>query len=131
LEMGYLLSGQDFNRDRTSLETNCAWVIKWEHDFIGKEVLLRMKEEKKYQKMLGILLDGRAPARTGSTVRLADSPHEIVGWVSSGNFSPSLNRGIALAYMDRPHIKPDIRVKLEYHGREMDGVTVRTPFLRK
>ena len=131
LEAGFLLSGTDFNRDRTTMETNCVWVIKWNHDFMGKEILAKMKETKQHQKLLGIELEGRAPARSGSTVRLADSPDEIVGSVSSGNYSPSLKKGIALAYMDRPHIKKGIEVILEYHGRQVKGVTVKTPFLKK
>jgi len=131
LEAGFLLSGTDFNRDRTTMETNCVWVIKWDHDFIGGEILANMKETKQHQKLVGIELEGRAPARSGSTVHLADSPDEIVGWVSSGNYSPSLKKGIALAYMDRPHIKKGIEVILEYHGRKSKGITVRTPFLKK
>ena len=131
LEMGFLLSGTDFNNDRTTMETNCTWVIKWNHDFTGKEILAKMKEEKKHQKLLGIELEGRAPARSGSTVHLAESPDEIVGWVSSGNYSPSLKKGIAMAYMDRPHIKKGIEVILEYHGRQVRGITEKTPFLKK
>lgn len=131
LEAGFLLSGTDFNRDRTTMETNCVWVIKWNHEFIGKEILANMKETKKHQKLVGIGLEGRAPARSGSTVRLQDSPDEIMGSVSSGNFSPSLKKGIALAYMDRPHIKAGIPVLLDYHGRQVKGVTVKTPFLKK
>ena len=131
LEAGFLLSGTDFNRDRTTMETNCVWVIKWNHDFIGKEILANMRETKKHQKLVGILLEGRAPARSGSVVRLPESPDEIVGWVSSGNYSPSLKKGIALAYMDRPHIKKGIEVVLDYHGRQVKGITVKTPFLKK
>ena len=130
LEAGFLLSGQDFNRDRTTIETNCAWVIKWDHDFMGKETLQRMKEEKNHQKMIGIVLEGRAPARAGSAVKLADSPHETVGSVSSGNYSPSLGKGIALAYLDREHAKAGINAVLEYHGRELKGVTGKTQFLK-
>jgi len=131
LEMGFLLSGTDFNRDRTTMETNCVWVIKWDHDFMGKQILAEMKGTKKHQKLLGIELKGRAPARSGSTVRLADSPDEIVGSVSSGNFSPSLKKGIALAYMDRPHIKAGIEVVLDYHGRQVKGTTAKGPFVKK
>lgn len=131
LEMGFLLSGTDFNRDRTTMETNCVWVIKWNHDFMGKEILAKMKETKQHQKLVGIELEGRAPARTGSTVRLPDSPDEIVGVVSSGNYSPSLKKGIAMAYMDRPHIKKGIPVLLDYHGRQVRGITVKMPFLKK
>ena len=98
---------------------------------MGKDTLLKMKEEKKHQKMIGIVLDGRAPARDGSVVRLADSPHETVGSVSSGNYAPSLGKGIALAYLDRQYAKPDIPVILEHHGRELKGSTVKTPFIVK
>jgi aminomethyltransferase len=81
--------------------------------------------------MIGILLEGRAPARAGSTVRLADSPHEIVGSVSSGNYAPSLGKGIALAYLNRLYAKPGIQVVLEHHDRQLKGITVRTPFIQK
>ncbi len=131
LEAGFLLSGQDFSRDRTTIETNCAWVIKWDHEFKGRHILQKMKEEKTHEKMIGILLEGRAPARAGSIVKLADSPHETMGSVSSGNFAPSLGKGIALAYLKREYAKPGINVILEYHGRELKGVTVKTPFITK
>jgi len=131
LEAGFLLSGQDFNMDRTTIETNCAWVIKWDHEFNGRETLQKMKEEKTHEKMIGILLEGRAPARAGSIVKLADSPHETVGSVSSGNYAPSLGKGIALAYLKREYAKAGINVILEYHGRELKGVTSKTQFINK
>ena len=89
-----------------------------------------MKEEKSHEKMIGIVLEGRAPARAGSAVTLADSPHETVGSVSSGNYAPSLGKGIALAYVKRQHVKPGINVILEHHGRELKGVTSKTQFLK-
>jgi aminomethyltransferase len=131
LEAGFLLSGQDFSGDRTTIETNCAWVIKWDHEFNGKEILQKMKEEKTHEKMIGIVLEGRAPARAGSVVKLASSPHETVGSVSSGNYAPSLGKGIAMAYLKREYAKPGIDVILEYHGRELKGVTTKTPFINK
>jgi aminomethyltransferase len=131
LEMGYLLSGQDFNKDRTPLETNCAWVVKWDHDFIGKERLEEQRATKNHQKMIGVCLEGKASARTGARVYLTDSPHEIVGSVSSGNFSPSLGHAIALAYVDRTYYQEGIEVVLEYKGRKLKGVTTKTPFIKK
>jgi aminomethyltransferase len=131
LEMGYLLSGQDFNKDRTPIETNCSWVLKFNHEFIGRVAIEKIKESRSYQKMIGIKLEGKAPARAGSTVHLLDSPHETVGSVSSGNFSPSLGVGIALAYMNKGHAVPDMKVVLKSHGREFKGVTKKTPFILK
>ena len=131
LEMGYLLSGQDFNRDRTPIETNCSWVVKWDHDFIGKERMLALKESETHQKMIGIYIEGKAPARTGSPVLLPDSPHEMVGSVSSGNFSPVLGHSIALAYLNHEHCEPGKEVLLEHRGRHLKGVTTKTPFIKK
>lgn len=131
LEMGYLLSGQDFNKNRTPLETNCAWVVKWDHDFIGKERLEEQRAAKDHQKMIGINLEGRASARTGALVYLTDSPLETVGSVSSGNFSPSLGNAIALAYVDRAHSQEGTEVTLEYKGRKLKGITTKTPFIKK
>lgn len=131
LEMGYLLSGQDFNKDRTPLETNCAWVVKWDHDFMGKERLEEQRASKDHQKMIGINLEGKAPARTGAAVYLADSPHETMGSVSSGNFSPSLDHAIALAYVDRAHYQEGTEVALEHKGRKLRGITTKTPFIKK
>ena len=66
-----------------------------------------------------------------TTRQESNSPDEITGSVSSGNYSPSLKKGIALAYLDRPNIKAGIPVLLDYHGRQVKGVTVKTPFLKK
>ena len=61
LEKGFLLSGTDFNDDRTTLETGCDWVIDWDHDFLGKEALLA-------QRIKGIMSDSLAlSSRTGAS----------------------------------------------------------------
>lgn len=128
LEMGYLLSGTDFDGNQTTLETNCSWVIKWDHDFIGKGPLLEQKNAKTHDRMIGILLDGKLSARSGSIVR---SPEEIVGSVTSGNFSPTLGRAIALARVKREFAKSDIEIELEFRGRKLQGVTTKVPFVKK
>lgn len=128
LEMGYLLSGQDFDGRQTTLETNCSWVIKWDHEFIGRKPMLAQKESGNYEKMIGIKLEGKLAARTSSPVH---SPHEMVGSVTSGNFSPSLGCAIALARVRKDFAKPGLKVELEVHGKRLPGITVRTPFLNK
>jgi aminomethyltransferase len=98
---------------------------------MGRDVLSRMKEDKTHQKMIGIVMEGRAPVRAGGTVKPADSPLETVGSVSSGNYGPSVGKGIALAYVNRQYAKPGIPVILEQGGRELRGITVKTPFIDK
>ena len=131
LEMGYLLSGLDFSKDRTPLETNCAWVVKWDHDFIGKEHLEKLRDANTHQKMIGINLEGKAPARPGAIIRPLGSPHETMGSVSSGNFAPSLGHAIALAYVDRAYYEFGSEVILEHRGRQLRGITTKTPFIKK
>ena len=131
LEMGFLLSGLDFSRDRTSLETNCAWVVKWDHDFMGKEFLEEQRESNNHQKMIGIALEGKAPARPGAAIHPFNSPNETMGSVSSGNFGPSLSHAVALAYVDREYYEFGSEVILEHRGRQLKGVTTKTPFIKK
>lgn len=106
LEKGYLLSGQDFHEDRTSLETNVAWVVKYNHDFTGKKALLKQKEEK-HDKFVGFITEKGIP-RHGCKIK---KNNETVGVATSGTMSPSLKKGIGLGY-----------VKLEYSniGEDLD-----------
>ncbi len=136
LEMGYLLSGQDFNGSQSPLESAGAWVIKWDHDFIGKDKLRAQKEKKTHDKLVGIHLESKLAARTDSPIFAANpqepkSPVEIKGLVTSGNFSPTLGYAIALARVKREFAKPDIEVEIEYKGRRLKGVTTKPPFVKK
>lgn len=68
LEMGYLLSGEDFDGRQTPLECASSWVVKWDHDFIGKEALLKQKKSKNHDLLVGIRLEKRLAARHGAFV---------------------------------------------------------------
>ncbi len=94
LEKGYLLSGQDFHEDRTSLETNASWVVKYNHDFTGKNALLKQKEEK-HDHFVGFILEKGIP-RHGCKIM---KNNETVGIVTSGTMSSSLRKGIGLGYV--------------------------------
>ncbi len=156
LEMGYLLSGTDFTGSHSSLESNCSWVVKWDHDFIGKDVLVKQKEEKLHQRLVGIMLEGKGVARPGAQILppigIADpsqadnqfpqetegSPprsdifsSEPIGTVTSGNFSPSLEKAIALARIDRKYAKAGTELILQQGKRKFNGIVTRLPFLKK
>jgi aminomethyltransferase len=101
LEKALLLSGQDFDFDRTSLETNVAWVVKWDHEFVGKEVLLRQKEEGVPSKFVAFHLKGRGIPRTGMEIH---KDGKKVGIVTSGTMIPGKKIGMGLGY-----IPPDLK----------------------
>jgi aminomethyltransferase len=126
MEKAFLLSGQDFHGDRTPLETNASWVVKWEHDFIGKAALERQKAAGPREKFRGLVTaERRAIPRQGSRVRLPGG--DEIGAVTSGTFSPTLQRGIGLGYI-RSDVKAgsvEVEVRGEWHAAEI----TRTPFV--
>jgi|TARA_B110000263_G_scaffold133980_1_gene116360 aminomethyltransferase len=122
LEKGYLLSGQDFKGSETTLETNYAWVIDWDHDFIGREALMSQKKTK-YSKLSGILLEDRGVLRPGCPVFYNNTK---VSELTSGSLSPMLRKGIGLSYLD---LDIDSKITLEVRGKHLNARVVRTPFL--
>ncbi len=96
LEKGFLLAGQDFDGSQTPLEADYAWILKWDHEFVGREALLRQRQHGGYARLRGLRLDGPGVPRKGSLVYLSERE---VGYVTSGTHSPGLGVGIALAYL--------------------------------
>ncbi len=126
LEKGYLLSGQDFTGKETSLETNSEWLVKWDHDFVGREALRAQKARDAYRILTGLRLLEKGVPRHGCRVL---SGGREVGLVTSGTLSPSLRVGIALAYLDPGFTAPGTRVAVDVRGEGKAAEVVRPPFL--
>ena len=124
MEKGFLLSGQDFHEDRTTLETGWDFVIDWDHDFIGKEALIKQKEKGGFDRLRGIVLEKGIP-RHGFSVFMAG---EKVGTVTSGTKSPILEKGMAMAYL-RPQVKTGDVVEIDIRGKMYEGTVVKMPFV--
>ncbi len=125
LEKGFLLSGQDFHEDRTTLETGWDFVIDWDHDFIGKEALSEQKEGNSYPRLRGIVLEKGIP-RHGHRVYHGDVE---IGTVTSGTKSPVLGKGIALAYIEREYAGKGTDVTVDIRGRMAPGKITKPPFV--
>jgi aminomethyltransferase len=128
LEMGYLLSGTDFDGSQTSLETGPEWVIKWDHRFIGREALLKQKDCAMFRKLVGIELLEKGIPRHGYPLTFN---HREVGKVTSGSLSPILNRGIALAYVNLDHAKEGDEIEVTIRDSSVKAQVVRPPFIRR
>jgi aminomethyltransferase len=128
LEKGYLLSGQDFHRDRTPLEAAQDRFVDFDHEFVGRAALEKEKAEGSAVRLVGIEVDevGAIP-RHGTPVRVAG---KVVAEATSGGSSPNLGHGIAMAYLPRGLTAPGTQVELDLRGREVKGQVVPLPFVK-
>lgn len=126
LESGLPLHGQELGPGITSLQADLGWVVAWDKpDFIGKQPALAERQSGVARRLFGISTEGRRPARTGYSVLIDGA---VAGTVTSGNFSPVLGHGIALAFLPPTTAEGDT-VSLDVRGKELPGRIVATPFI--
>lgn len=128
LEAGLPLHGHELGQGITPLQAGLGWVVRFEKgDFRGREALEAERERGVTRLLRGLSVEGRRPPRAGYPV-LCDGV--VVGEVTSGNFSPVLGHGIALAFMPPP-LGPGTKVEIDARGDLMEAVVVETPFVRR
>lgn len=129
LEMGYPLFGQDLGPDRTTFEAGLDWAVSLDKgDFVGRDALVRQREEGLPSRMLGLRTrDRRHIPRAHQRVSAAG---RAAGEVTSGTFSPVLGVGIALAYLSPADgFDEGSEVEVDIRGRRAPADVVRTPFV--
>ena len=126
LEMGYMLYGNDIDDTTTPLEAGIGWTVKLaKGDFIGRDLLERQKAQGVMRKLVGIELDGRRVARHGMVV---EAGGRAVGRVTSGSFSPSLEKPIGLAYVETALCAPGTELEAVTDSTRLPLRLVRLPF---
>lgn len=128
LEAGFMLYGNDINEHTSPLEAPLAWMVKWEKgDFIGRDALLRQREEGPARKLVGFTVEGRALARHGDALRYGGSQ---VGTVTSGSYSPTRQTSIGMGYVPRNLADVGVQLEVEVRGRTAPVRVTRLPFYR-
>ena len=128
LEAALPLHGHELGPGITPLQAGLGWVVGWDKEqFRGRDALLAERERGVSRRLVGLSTEGRQPPREGGVVTGADRP---VGTVTSGNFSPMLGHGIALAFLDHDQ-EPDSTAELAIlqRGRVLTARVVKTPFV--
>ena len=125
LEAGLHLYGQDMDEDVTPLECGLSWTVamKDERSFVGRQALEALRDRGIERQLAGLLLEGRGVLRHGQKVLCEGGE----GVITSGGFSPTLERSIALAHVPAG---TSGRVKVEIRGRELPARVVKPPFVR-
>jgi aminomethyltransferase len=129
LEAGLPLHGHELGEGITSLQAGLEWVVAWNKpDFRGKTALASEKERGVSRRLVGISIPGRRPARDGTQV--LDASGSEIGFISSGNFSPTLGHCVAMAFVE-PTTKVGDTVSMDVRGTLIAGSVVATPFVAK
>ena len=130
LEAGLPLYGHDLTEQSDPISADLAFAIskkrRAEGGFPGAERIVSLLSEGAPQRRVGLVLDGRMAAREGASVF---SGEKQVGVVTSGGFSPSLQRPIAMAYVDRPCADDGTSLAIEMRGKRLDARVVSMPFV--
>lgn len=132
LEMAYSLYGHELDDTTSPLEAGLPFYVRTNVDFLGAEVLRAQEANGVSRKVCGLMVteEKRAAApRHGAPVY--SETGDDIGIVTSGSFSPSLDKGIALASLTKGYWAPGTTVQIEIRGRRMSAEVVNLPFYQK
>ncbi|MGH9117430.1 MAG: glycine cleavage T C-terminal barrel domain-containing protein, partial [Acidimicrobiales bacterium] len=128
LEAGLPLHGHELGPGITPLQAGLGWVVSWtKGDFAGRAALEAEKERGVTRRLRGIVVDGRRPPRADQPVLIDGAAH---GVVTSGNFSPRLGTGIAMAFLP-PDVADGTEVEVDARGTRLRGKVVPLPFVTR
>ena len=131
--MGYPLHGQDISPVITPVEAGLGWAIGWDKpEFAGRGALLAQKAAGPRRRLRGLLSLDRGIPRPHMQVHAVAGDvlaGDVVGEVTSGTFSPTLKKGIALALLDSSVAVGD-EVTVDVRGRESRFTVVKPPFVQ-
>jgi len=130
LEAGLPLHGHELGPGITPLQAGLGWVVGWDKgEFRGREPLEHERRTGPRRRLRGLVAEGRQPLREGAVVRNGGMD---VGRVTSGNFSPVLERGIAMAFIDSTAgLGEGDGVDLDLRGRALRARVAPMPFVGK
>ncbi|HJT89092.1 MAG TPA: glycine cleavage system aminomethyltransferase GcvT [Bryobacteraceae bacterium] len=129
LEAGMALYGHEIDASLSPFEAGLEWIVKLDKgEFVGRDALVRQKQEGVRRRLIGFEMRGRGIGRDGYEVLLDGVP---AGWVTSGSPAPALNKNIGMCYLPAAEAQPGRALGILIRGQAVDAVTVRTPFYKR
>jgi len=126
LEMGYCLYGNDIDDTTSPLEAGLGWITKFTKDFVSKDFILQQKNQGIQKKLVGLEMIDKGIPRHGYEIQNKEG--ELIGHVTSGTQSPSLQKAIAMGYVKINYAKIDTEVLIKVRDKLLKAKVVKMPF---
>lgn len=128
IEAGMPLYGQELHENIDSISAGLTWCVDLNKDFVGAEAQRRVAETGPARRLVGLEFEGRRIARPHAAVLSGE--HEV-GEVTSGTFAPTLQRSIAMAYVDTALAEPGETLNVDMKGKLSPARVVPLPFYKR
>lgn len=128
LEAGMPLYGHELSEQVDPISAGCAWAVDLTKEFIGAAALRRIAADGPRRKIAGLALEGKRIARQGAKVFAGDRE---VGEVTSGTLSPTLEKSIAMAYVDSAVLSAGASLAVEIRDARIGATVVPLPFYKR
>lgn len=129
LEMGFCLYGNDIDDTTSPIEAGLGWITKFTKDFVNSSALKAQKENGVEKKLVGFELIERGIPRHDYTISDADG--NIIGKVTSGTQSPSLQKAIGMGYVKTAFAKEGTEIFINIRDKAISAKVVKIPFYKK
>jgi aminomethyltransferase len=128
LEAGMPLYGHELSESIDPISAGLSWAVDLNKNFIGAEALRKIAADGPKRKLVGLVLEGRRIARQGT---LITKDGQTVGEVTSGTFSPTLQKSIAMAYVDSALAAEGTPLVADIKGEANPAMVVKLPFYKR
>jgi len=131
LEMGYCLYGHEINDETSPIEAGLGWITKTkkEADFFSKEIFANQRKEGIANKLIGFKLSDKRVPRQG--YEITDGDHNVIGVVTSGTFSPSLDCPIGIGYVPKAMSAVGQEIAIKIRKKYFPATIIKMPFYKK
>jgi aminomethyltransferase len=129
MESAMPLYGHEIDATITPWEAVLDWIVKLEKgDFLGREALVKQKQQGITRKLVGFEVKGRGIARDGYEILTSGAGK---GWVTSGGPAPALNKNLGMCYLPLQLAEPGNAIEISVRGRGVEAVTIPMPFYKR
>jgi aminomethyltransferase len=128
LEMGFCLYGNDIDDTTSPIEAGLSWITKFTKDFIDREYNERQKTNGVERKLVGFEMIDRGIPRHGYEIENENG--ELIGVVTSGTMSPSLNLAIGMGYVTVASSSPESTIGIRVRNKSLSAKVVKLPFYK-